>query len=174
VSERGVVPVRVRAFGALRPILAGGIAAGVLDLGAALAQGALRGAGPTRVLQAIASGALGRAAYDGGLASALVGLLSHFTVATGAATVFVLMARRVPWLLRAPWVSGPVFGIGVWAAMRFVVLPLSAFPHVQPSDPEAIATALLIHVLFVGLPIAFAVRASAGRPTFHSTPGDHA
>jgi hypothetical protein len=129
---------------------------------------------PTRVLQAIASGALGRAAYDGGLASALVGLLSHFTVATGAATVFVLMARRVPWLLRAPWVSGPVFGIGVWAAMRFVVLPLSAFPHVQPSDPEAIATALLIHVLFVGLPIAFAVRASAGRPTFHSTPGDHA
>ncbi len=145
----------------LTPILAGGLAAGVLDLAAALGQAALGGTSPERLLQAIASGLLGSAAYQGGWSTALLGLLAHFIIATGAATVFVLAALRIPSLLAAPWVSGPLFGLAVWATMRFVVVPLSAFPHAQSAEPSALASAMLIHVLFVGLPIAFAARAAS-------------
>jgi len=75
-----------------------------------------------------------------------------------AAAVFVLTARRVPFLVSIIWLSGPVYGMLVWATMRFVVLPLSAYPHIQPVDPRGMAIAVAIHVFCVGLPIAAAAR----------------
>lgn len=156
------VPFRsspARAQGAtLRAIVLGGLAAGILDITAALVQATQRGSTPERLFQAIASGILGRASYDGGLATATLGLVAHFTIALGAAATFVLVARRVPFLISVPWLSGPVFGMLVWAAMRFVVLPLSAYPHAQGADPQAMMIAVLIHVCCVGLPIALAAR----------------
>lgn len=149
---------RTSSRSAWRAILYGGLAAGILDIAAALAQATSGGVTPVRLFQAIASGLLGRASYDGGLATAALGLASHFAIAFGAATVFVLVARRVPFLVTVTWLSGPVFGMLVWAAMRFVVLPFSAYPHIQPVDPGKMTMAVLIHVFCVGLPIAIAAR----------------
>lgn len=146
----------------LRAIVIGGLAAGILDIAAALVQAAQRDSTPERLFQAIASGILGRASYDGGLATATLGLIAHFVIALGAAAVFVIAARRVPFLITVPWLSGPVYGMLVWATMKFIVLPFSAYPHAQVNDPRAMMVAVLIHVFCVGLPIALAARIALG------------
>lgn len=142
----------------LRPILIGGFLAGALDIGAAFAQAASRGTSPTRVLQSIASGVMGRPAFEGGWTTALLGLELHFIIAFGAATTFVLAARSLP-LLRRHWaLIGPIYGICVWATMAFIIVPLSATPWTAQRTLSGMATMILIHITCVGIPIAWAAR----------------
>ena len=68
---------------AVRAVLWAGLACGVLDITAALVVYGFFGAKPVRLLQGIASGLLGPKAFDGGLATALLGLLCHFVIAFG-------------------------------------------------------------------------------------------
>lgn len=148
----------LRSHAVVRAILWGGFSAGLLDLVAAITQSVGSGGSATRLLQAIATGVLGRASYEGGAASAALGFVAHFVIAFGAAAVFVFVARRIPFLLSVIWLSGPVYGMIVWAMMKFVVLPLSAYPHGGGGTPRGMVTAVLIHVFCVGLPIAIAAR----------------
>ena len=143
---------------AAKAVLAGGFAAGVLDLGAAFAQSGLRGVGPVTVLQAIASGLLGSEAFRGGLATAALGAVLHFVIASLWCGVFYEISRRRSLLLRHPLASGAVFGAGVYFVMNAVVLPLSAVPFDTTMTLEGTAIGLLIHVCCVGLPIAYVVR----------------
>ena len=78
------------------------MAVGILDGLAAVVTAAVRGISPDRVFQYIASGILGRAAFEGGAATIAFGLLLHFIVALGAASVFVLARawREYPSSLR--------------------------------------------------------------------------
>lgn len=50
------------------------------------------------VLQYLASGVLGNAAFAGGLPTALLGVLFHFLVSFVVAGVFILSADRIPLL----------------------------------------------------------------------------
>jgi hypothetical protein len=61
----------------LRAILAGGFIAGTIDIGAAVA---LYHIGPITILQAIASGLLGKAAYSGGLNTVVLGLVLQWVM----------------------------------------------------------------------------------------------
>jgi len=142
----------------LAPILAGGLLAGVLDLAAAFALAVSRGGTPERLLQAIASGFLGRAAYSGGMPAALLGLASHFTIALGAAAVFVLASRQLRWMSSQWLLVGPLYGMVVWTVMQFIVLPLSAFPGGGAHTMKGVLTGLTVHIFCVGLPIAWAAR----------------
>src|SRR5882762_4475274 len=63
---------------ALATITKAGLVSGVLDLSDALIFYGLRGVRPVLILQSIASGLLGRAAFSGGAASAVLGTLCHF------------------------------------------------------------------------------------------------
>src|SRR5688500_12712358 len=91
----------------LRPILFGGLIAGVLDITYAFVFSYLRsGRTPAFVLQSVASGALGRRAYEGGIKTAALGLAFHFLIALGAAAVYVLASRVLPLLVNQPVVSG--------------------------------------------------------------------
>src|SRR4029450_9057553 len=56
------------------PIVLGGLAAGILDISDAFIVTTINGGTPTRVQQAIASGVLGREAYQGGAPVAALGL----------------------------------------------------------------------------------------------------
>jgi hypothetical protein len=69
------------------PVLRAGFACGVMDITAALIVYGYFGAKPLRLLQGIASGLLGPRAFDGGFATALLGLLCHFAIAFEAAAV---------------------------------------------------------------------------------------
>ncbi len=85
-------------------IVLGGLTAGALDILDAFVVTAISGGTPMRVLHAIASGVLGRAAYEGGLPAAALGLALHFGIATGVATTFYLASLKMPALFAAPGV----------------------------------------------------------------------
>lgn len=141
-----------------RAILWGGLIAGTLDILAAFINSGLRGVSPTRVLQAIASGLLGADSFKGGFATAALGLILHFFVATTATAVYYAASRKLKMLIEQPIVCGLAYGIPVYLVMNLVVLPLSAVPFKPPRTLEAVATAVLILMFCVGLPIALVVR----------------
>jgi hypothetical protein len=69
-----------------KAILIGGLIAGALDIiYAFLFYGWKYGISPLRILQSVASGLLGRASRDGGLATGALGLFLQFVIAIGAA-----------------------------------------------------------------------------------------
>jgi hypothetical protein len=139
----------------IQAILLGGLAVGVLDISDAILFTWFRGGSATRMLQGIASGLLGPGSFQGGPATAVLGLVLHFIIATGATTVFVLASLRVPALLERPFVWGPIYGLVVYSVMRFVVLPLSLI-RMQPfAFNIGFANLIFAHVFLVGIPIAF-------------------
>ena len=142
---------------ALPVILRAGLTAGVMDITAALIVYAHWFANSVRLLQGIASGLLGKAAFEGGLATAALGLLCHFTIATGAATVYYGASRVLPILVRGAWVTGPLYGIAVYFFMQLVVIPLSAIGP-RPFSWHLTLIGNAIHICCVGLPIALTVK----------------
>ncbi|HMD03295.1 MAG TPA: hypothetical protein VKG44_10060 [Candidatus Baltobacteraceae bacterium] len=108
------------------------------------------------VLQYIASGVLGSAAFSGGFGSAALGLVLHFLIAFALAAIYYFAATRVI-ALRMYWApAGLVYGVLVWLVMSFVVVPISATPK-APFDASVFWTFLVGHAFFVGLPISWAV-----------------
>lgn len=147
-----------------RAILWGTIAVGVLDLLDAFLFFGWRGVPPPRILQSIASGVLGRAAYQGGAGAAALGLLLHFVIAFGIVLVYVAATRLVPALHRRPWLYGAVYGIAAYLVMNRVVVPLSAaVVGSGPTPLPVLINGLLIHMIGVGIPSALTARAAAGR-----------
>jgi hypothetical protein len=145
-------------------ILWGGLIAGVLDgLDALLFFSLVMGAAPGRIFQFIASGLLGPKAFESG-GSALLGVVCHFIVAFGAATAYYLLSRMVPSLLARPFLWGPLFGVGVYAFMQYVVIPLSLVPRRVAPTSIGLLNQLFAHTVLVGLPIALAARWSARKP----------
>lgn len=145
---------------AMQAILAGGLAAGTLDILAAFINSGLRGVGPQRVLHTIAGGLIGRAAaIEGGMKTAALGLALHFLIATTAAAVYYAASRKLPVLHRRVVVCGMLYGVAVYLFMYMVVLPLSALQTKFFNQPAtSILTGVLIHIFCVGLPIALAIR----------------
>jgi uncharacterized membrane protein YagU involved in acid resistance len=140
---------------AQRAVLVGGLTAGALDILDPIVFYWFRGVTPIQILQSVATGLLGREAYSGGWATAVLGLVCHVLIALTAATVYVVVSRRLSVLRRRPWICGPLFGLAVFAVMRLVVLPLSA---ASPGalGGWALVNQLFAHTVLVGLPIALA------------------
>ena len=128
-----------------------------MDITAAFVTAGLRGASPTRVLQYVASGLLGPGSFQGGAASAALGLLVHFLIAFSATTVFYLVSRKMAFLTRQVLVAGVLYGVAVYLVMYWVVTPLSAVRR-GPFSWNATIVAVLTHIFCVGLPIALSVR----------------
>ena len=147
---------------ALSSILLGGLVGGAFDITYAIVFSYLRRAvPPSRVLQSVASGLLGPAAYDGGAPTAALGLGLHFFIALVAAAVYVFASQYLPVLVRRPILAGAVYGIGIYVVMNWVVLPLSRIGP-KPAPPFVVlATGLLVHMFLIGVPIALAARRSA-------------
>ena len=89
---------------------------------------------------------------------ALLGLALHFFIAIIMAAVFVFAASRIAFLTRFAWVTGPLFGLVLYAAMQYVVLPLSAAGGGSHPEGQFFWGALAAHTLLVGLPIALVAR----------------
>ena len=153
-------PEKVRSAPA---ILNAGAVAGAMDITAAAIQTWLKGRPPARMLQGIASGWLGRASYQGGMATVALGFATHFFIATSWAALYWFASRRFPVLVRRAWISGTVFAFVVYATMYEVVMPLSAIHHRVPRTPQDVLVQLLIHVFCVGLPISLILRAYTPR-----------
>nr|MBP6571959.1 hypothetical protein [Gemmatimonadales bacterium] len=105
---------------------------------------------------------LGPEAFQGGLATAALGIVLHYTIATTIVAVAYLLARRFPALTTRPILVGACYGVGVWLVMSYLVVPLSAANSAARTAP-AVINGLLIHVLGVGIP-AWLVARKAPRP----------
>lgn len=145
---------------AARAILWGGLIAGAIDITyACVFSYARRGTPPGRILQSVASGALGDAAFQGGTPTAALGLAFHFLIALIWATVYYLASRKLRVLARVPYLCGVVYGLLIFAVMNYAVIPLSAAPFgAPPPDSPAFSVGILVHMLGIGLPIALATR----------------
>src|SRR6266704_1551323 len=64
--------------------------------------------------------------FQGGLATALLGLLCHFVIAFGEATVFFVASRAIRFLIQNAVLSGVLYGVAVYFFMNRIVLLLSA------------------------------------------------
>ncbi len=144
----------------LAAILGGGLTAAVLDITYAFVFFGLRGASPVKILHSVASGVLGKAAHQGGAATAALGAVLHVAIAVVMAAVYVGASSRLPALNRRPWLWGPLYGVGCYLVMNYIVLLLRFGP--RPVPPlEVLVGGLAIHMFGVGLPIAlFAARAA--------------
>ncbi len=142
---------------AVRAIFWGGLIVGVLDIAYAFALYGLLGVHPTRLLQGIASGLLGPAAFSGGLTIAAFGLFLHFFISYGAATVYYLASRKLHFMVTRPFLAGALYGVAVYLFMNFVVIPLSLVAH-RRINPGIFVLNFFEHMVIVGLPIALSVR----------------
>jgi hypothetical protein len=139
------------------------LAAGALDISAAIVTWLVRDVPATRVLQSVASGVLGRGAFEGGAATAALGLLLHFLLMGAIAGVYVLIYQRSALMRWSPIVLGVLFGVLVYVVMTYVVVPLSASPIRTPAGRDVLV-GIVTHIVCVGLPIALIVaRATIGQ-----------
>lgn len=141
-------------------VLWGGLLAGVLDATDGVIAYGFLGQNPIQVLQYIASGALGKDSFNGGLATAALGALFHFFIAFTVATVYYLAAKKMPLLISKPVTCGLLFGASVYLVMNYLVLPFSAVPK-SPFLIGLFLNGIIGHALFVGLPIALFARRTA-------------
>lgn len=146
----------------LKPILVGGLIAGVLDITyACIFSYVRRGFMPSRVLQSVASGALGQSAYQGGYKTAALGLAFHFLFALIFAAFYYFASRGLPVMITHPVICGLLYGLGIYLVMYGIVFRVSAlhsttYPWAYP--PVVLICNLLIHMFGIGLTIALAVR----------------
>ena len=147
---------------ALDTILYGGLVVGILDgLFALVFYWLILGVQPLRIFQSVASGLLGRASYEGGTQTFLLGLLLHFVAATGIAAVYYVASLKLPVLIRHAVAAGLIYGLIAYLVMNYVVIPLSAIGS-RPSPPLSVfLPAFIAHAFLVGLPVALLARRSA-------------
>lgn len=107
-----------------------GLLTGIVDgLFSSILVSVFYGSSVTRLFQGVASTLLGTGAFNGGLRTALVGVLMHFGVAFGWSAVFALLAlrsARVRHVLasRYGWLKvAAAYGPFIWMVMSLAVIP---------------------------------------------------
>jgi hypothetical protein len=141
----------------VQAIFWGGLVAGILDAVDGVIAFGTQGLNPIQVLQYIASGALGKSAFQGGLATAALGATFHFIIAWVAAAVFVLASQRLEILKTHAVPAGLLYGAAVYFFMNYLVLPLSAVAA-GIFQLGIFLNGVIGHALFVGLPISLFAR----------------
>ena len=145
---------------AVRTIAITGLIVGAMDITAAIIQAISRGATATRLLQFVASGLIGQNAFQGGTATAALGLGLHFVIAFTLVTVFYVASRNFVLLRRYAVVSGLAYGLIVFGVMNLIVLPLSAAKPRYSLSGDLIQIG--IHMFIIGLPTSLLVRRLSG------------
>lgn len=141
-----------------RPIIVATLVAGTLDILSAFVFAGMAGASVGQVLRYVASGPFGDSVREGGTGWAAAGLGVHFAIMFAMAAAYMLIAPRLPALLRRPIPAGLAYGLLLWGIMYYLVKPLrwpsAGLPH-EAADPLwSIGNQLFSHCILVGVPIA--------------------
>ena len=141
----------------LRAVLYGAAAVGILDFVYASVFVFFLGRPWYRAWQGVAAAVLGRASFDGGYRTALLGIVLHFTVAACIVTTYWILSRWIPLMRRRVLLPGLLFGAATFFVMNLVVVPLTRIGR-QPLvwSPFQIG-ALLLHILLLGPAAAYFV-----------------
>lgn len=115
-------------------VLAGGLAIAATDLIYCVLFWSPQGVSPMRLLQGIAAGALGRASFHGGVATAVLGAGFQCMIGSCYVLAYAVVARRLCVLREYPRRYGVAYGMLLYLVMSTIVVPLSAAP--QPAHPN--------------------------------------
>ena len=104
------------------------------------------------VLQLIASGVHGEAAFSMGVNGAAQGVFFHYLIALVCSILIYALYNSLVVLRNHPVFSGLAYGGYVWVFMNFFVLPLSNVVQGR-FEPGVALTGFVWHMALVGLPI---------------------
>lgn len=141
-------------------ILAGGFMSATFDFFAAML---IYGGTASGVAKAIARGWFGDAVKSMPPIVDVIGMASHWGILLIAATVFVLASLRFPQLRRQALIAGPLFGVCIYVAMHFMIVPLSAVHKINNPHGMQFVEEFAGHMFVIGLPIALWARTILGR-----------
>lgn len=148
--------------GVVRAVLSAGLVAGTIDIGVAclIYWQSLSG-----ILHAIASGLIGRAAFEGGVPAGLLGLVLQWGMSIVIASIYLLATAAVPGMRRRWQLSGALAGVVIYLVMSYIVVPLSAAPFRPRSLHDVVAHFTLYNfvvsfaaMILFGLIVAFFMR----------------
>jgi len=106
-------------------ILLGGLIGGTIDIGSA---SVISGLSPLVIVHAIASGLIGKASFDGGMATACLGFFLQLAMGTLIAAIYMGATSTLPGM-RKRWIpTGIIAGVIIYFVMTYLVVPLSAAP----------------------------------------------
>ncbi len=141
-----------------RATLYGAGVVGSIDFVYASVGVALMGRPWYRAWQGVASALLGRDSLEGGLPTALVGIVLHFTVATCIVGVYVIASRWIPVLVQKSVLCGLAYGGVAFFVMNEIVIPLTRIgPRPFVWSPFNIG-GLFVHTLLLGPAAAYFAR----------------
>jgi hypothetical protein len=118
---------------------------------------------PSRVFQSIAAGVLGKASFQGGTATVVLGGVLHFLIACIWTVIYFLLVRGLPSLRdrvrerSGAIVVGLMYGAFVHLMMNLVVIPLSQIHRMTDFDWDFWLN-IVQQAVMVGLPIVLIVR----------------
>jgi len=134
----------------MKRFLLAALVVGTLDISEVMIVTWLKGGAPIRIFQGIASGIYGKASFDGGTRTILIGLALHYFIATMAVAVYFLASRKLTILNRHPVLTGATYGLMVYLFMNFVVLPLSAIGGPKFTT-FSVVNQLFCHMVLIGI-----------------------
>jgi hypothetical protein len=144
---------------AFAPVLVGGLVAGTLDITYACVFWALRrGTPPLRIFQSVAKGVLGPSTFEGGAATAALGLFLHYFIALAMSATYYLVARRWTMLVERPVLFGAAYGLVLYGVMNYIVVPLSLARGGGSGGALWVVLSIVVHALLIGVPIALFAR----------------
>lgn len=144
----------------LAVVLFGAFILGTLDLVFAFSfWGALRGVAPERILQSIAAGMQGKAAFDGGASSAVLGAACHYFIATMMVLAYYVASGWMRGLGEHPLRYGLPYGLLLYAVMTYLVVPLSNAPQPTKVYLPWMVASIIMHAVFGVICAWFAHRA---------------
>jgi hypothetical protein len=151
VVGQGVSTGRSATRSAAQAIGVGGLVAAALDL---LQACVLFG---HDIILVIAEGLVGDRGAQGGVFYYGLGVVLHVFISLCFATFYYALSRKLTFMTEYPLVCGLCYGAGVHLVMMLIVLPHCAFHQRDPISINGMIEGLLMHMVVVGLPIAYAV-----------------
>src|SRR5688572_11116779 len=103
----------------MKRILLATLVVGALDIVEVIIFFGLKGVAPTRILQSVARGVLGKSAFEGGIPTALLGLGLHYFIAFGVVCVYFFARQKIAALRESPLLMGAIYGLLVYLFMNF-------------------------------------------------------
>jgi uncharacterized membrane protein YagU involved in acid resistance len=125
-----------------------------LDIAAAFLLALSNGRDPIRVLEFIASGVFGLAAFSEGWYYPTLGVLFHYVISMIWSVAFFLVFEKIRSIRKKRILMGILMGCFVWVVMNQVVLPLSNTPPI-PFNLKSAITGAAVLIGAIGLPISF-------------------
>jgi hypothetical protein len=141
----------------VRAVLYGAVVVGALDFVYASLFVSFLGRPWYRAWQGVAAAVLGRASFEGGYPTALLGIVLHFTVAACIVTTYWILSRWIPVMRRRVVLPGLLFGGAAFFVMNLVVVPLTRIGR-QPLVWSGFQIGgLLLHIFLLGPAAAYFV-----------------